>query len=390
MLNYFQRKYAMSEKGAADLTRSILWTSAMEISFMLPVILAFLFLQQTLQPMLTGSPIAESSVPQYLLLSAAAFLIMFFIAYFQYNATYTKIYEESARRRISLAETLRKLPLAFFGKKDIADLSATIMEDATQIEQLFSHAVPQIYASVITVFLMGVMMFFYNWQLSLAVFWVVPVAAFVFYRSRQFQAQEHSKLYHVKRDISDTIQEGLESIHEIKAYNREADYAARLNQKLDGYEKQLVKGELLIGASINVSYAILKLGLPSTIVVGAYLLATGAAGVFPFIAFLIIASRIYNPLMEVMNNLAMLLYLSVRINRMKEMDAMPRQEGATTFRPKNYDIAFHHVDFSYLEGVQTLRNVMPYGPAGTGNRACGPLRRGQEHGGKAVRPVLGC
>ncbi|MCG8539977.1 MAG: ABC transporter ATP-binding protein/permease, partial [Clostridia bacterium] len=237
MLKYFQDKYAMSEKGAKDLFSSIIWTLVMHISFMLPVVLSFKFLDEYMSLLLKTSNDQKHSILYYVIMGIVFFLIMFVIAYFQYNSTYTKIYEESARRRISLAETLRKLPLAFFGKKDIADLSSTIMEDVTQIEMLFSHSVPQIYAGVLAVLAMGIMMFLYNWKLSLAVFWVVPVAVLVFYLSRKFQSNMHTKFYNIKRDISDKIQEGLDSAHEIKSYNREEVFSNTLNSKLDNYEK---------------------------------------------------------------------------------------------------------------------------------------------------------
>lgn len=357
MLKYFQKKYAMSEKGAKDLIHSIIWTIVMDISFMLPVILGFKFLDEYMSLLFNSSNNPGNSILYYVIMSGAFFLLMFAIAYFQYDSTYTKIYEESARRRISLAETLKKLPLAFFGKKDIADLSSTIMEDATQIEQQFSHAVPQIYAAVLTVPIIGVMMFFYNWMLSLAVFWVVPVAILVFCLSRKLQKKVHTKLYDIKRDISDNIQEGLDSVHEIKSYNREEAFLNTLNLKLDNYEKLLIKGELLIGAFINFSYVILKLGLPSVILVGAYLLSTGSVNIFTYLVFLVVTARIYNPIMDALNNFALLLFLNVRINRMKEMDDMPRQEGKSEFYPKNYDIEFNNVDFSYQDGVQTLKNV---------------------------------
>ncbi|MFA5458369.1 MAG: ABC transporter ATP-binding protein [Synergistaceae bacterium] len=357
MRKYFQNKFAMSEKGAKNLAVSIAWSAIMDISFMIPVIFSFQFLEGYLNALLNNSDSPGSSVLYYMIMAVAALLVMFVIAYFQYDSTYTRIYEESAHRRISLAETLRKLPLAFFGKKDIADLSATIMEDATQIEQQFSHAVPQIFAAAVTILIMGIMMFIYNWQLSLAVFWVVPVALLVFYLSRKFQHKMHAQLYHVKRDISDNIQEGLGSIHEIKSYSREEDYLNTLNAKLDNYEKSLIKGELLLGALINFSYVILKLGLPSVILAGAYFLANGSVSIFTYFVFLIVTARIYNPIMDAMNNLALLLFLGVRISRMKEMDAMPRQEGVSEFHPKDYDIEFNNVGFSYIEGVQTLRNV---------------------------------
>ncbi len=357
MLKYFQDKYAMSEGGAKNLFYAILWSIAMDISFMLPVILGFKFLDEKMGVVLNNSVDQGSSILFYVIMSVISFLVMFVIAWFQYELTYTRIYEESARRRISLAETLRKLPLAFFGKKDIADLSATIMEDATQIEQLFSHSVPQIYAAGCSVSIMAVLMFIYNWRLSLAVFWVVPVAFLVFSLSRKFQKKMHHKLYLKKRDVSDRIQEELDSIYEIKSYNREDEFRNRLNGKLDGYEKTLIDGELIIGSLINVSYAILKLGLPSVILYGAWLLSTGSVSIFAYLVFLIITARVYNPIMEVMNNMAALLFLSVRIDRMKEMDQMPRQEGKPTFNPKNYDIAFKNVDFSYQDGVQTLKDV---------------------------------
>ncbi len=357
MLKYFQNIYAMSEKGAKDLLNSILWTIVMDISFMIPVVLGFKFLDEYMSVLLLSSNSPRNSILYYVIISAAFLLAMFVIAYFQYQSAYTKIYDESAKRRISLAETLRKLPLAFFGKKDIADLSSTIMEDATQIEMLFSHSVPQLYAAVVTTLIMGVMMFVYNWQMSLSVFWVVPVAVLVFSLSRKFQNSMHVKLYNIKRDISDEIQEGIESAHEIKAYNREDDYSDTLNSNLDNFEKLMIKSELLIGAFLNLSYVFLKLGLPSVILYGVYLLSTGSINIFTYLVFLVVTARIYNPIMDAMENFALLLYLNVRIKRMKEMDEMPRQEGAPEFYPENYDIKFNNVDFSYQDGVQILRNV---------------------------------
>ncbi len=357
MLKYFQKKYAMSPKGAKDLLHSIIWTIVMDISFMLPVILGFNFLNERLSLLLGSSQVQGSGALYYVIMSVIFFVIMFVIAYFQYNSAYAKIYEESARRRISLAETLRKLPLAFFGKKDVADLSSTIMEDATQIEQLFSHAVPQIYAAVFDILIIGIMMFIFNWKLSIAVFWVVPVAVLVFYLSRKLQSKMHTEGYYKKRDISDNIQEGLDSVYELKSYNREKDFSGKLNSKLDGYEKLLIKGDLVIGSLVNFSHVILKLGLPSVILTGAYFLSKGSIDIFTYLVFLVIAARVYNPIMEVMNNFAALLFLKVRIKRMKEMDEMPRQEGTTEFRPKNFDIQFKNVDFSYQDGVQTLKDV---------------------------------
>lgn len=377
MINYFQDKFALSEEGAKNLLNAIILSTLMNISFMFPVIIGFQFLDQSLVAMLGGSKGGIGSIRYYGIMAVISILVMFIIAYYQYDSTYTRIYEESAKRRISLAETLRKLPLAFFGKKDIADLSATIMEDATQIEQLFSHAVPQIFAAGATLVIMGIMMFIYDWRMSLAVFWVIPVAFIVFSLSRKFQKRAHKEVYLIKRDISDNIQETLDSVHEIKSYNREEDYNDVLAGKLDDYEGYLIKSELLLGTFINFSYVVLKLGLPSVMLVGAYLLSQGQVSIFSYLVFLVITARVYNPIMEIMDNLALLLYLGVRINRMKEMEAMPRQEGKNEFAPSHYDIEFKNVDFSYIDGVQTLSNVSFTAKQGNVTALVGPSGGGK-------------
>jgi len=222
---------------------------------------------------------------------------------------------------------------------------------------IFSHAVPQLYAAVVTTVIMGIMLFFYNWQLSVAMFWVVPVAIFVFCLSNRFQSKVHEETFNEKRDISDKFQEGLDSAHEIKSYNMEEDYSNSINSKLDGYERSLIKGELLIGAFINLSFIFLKLGLPSVILYGTYLVSTGSVSIFTYLVFIVVASRIYNPIMGALDHFAALIFLNIRIERMKEISEMPMQEGRNEFNPDGYDIKFKNVDFSYMEGVQTLKGV---------------------------------
>ena len=359
MRKYFQNKFAMSEKGAKNLIVSIIWSVLMDISFMIPVIFGFQFLDQHLNTLLNASNNPGNSVLYYVIMAVAALLVMFVIAYFQYDSTYTRIYEESARKRISLAETLQEAAACVLWQKGYCRLKRDDHGGfATQIEQLFLPCGSSDFCGSGDDRYHGyVMMFIYNWQMSLAVFWVIPVALLVFYLSRKFQNRSHTKIYHIKRDISDNIQEGLDSVHEIKSYNREDNYANTLSTKLDNYEKFLIGSELMLGALINFAHVLLKLGLPSVILAGAYLLANGTVSIFAYLVFLVVTARIYNPIMEVLENLALLLYLNVRIKRMKEMDAMPRQEGVTEFHPKNYDIEFNNVDFSYIEGVQTLKNV---------------------------------
>lgn len=377
MIQHFQIKYALSEKGARDLAHSIFWTLLMNLSFMFPVIVAFLFLDPYVGADSVDPTAGSKGTLYYVGIGAGLLLLMYILAYFQYNSAYTKIYEESAQKRIHLAETLKKLPLAFFGQKDIADLSATIMDDVTQIETLFSHSVPEIYGAVIALGIMAVMMFSYNWQLSLAVFWVVPVAIFVFSLTRTLQSRIHAELYQTKRDISDTIQEQLDTAQEIKAYNKETYVSERLNAKLDAYEKALLKSELVIGSLINLSQAFLKLGLPTVLFYGAHLLNSDRISIFTYLVFLIVSSRVYNPIMDAMNNFALLLFLRVRIERMREMDAMPLQEGATSFAPEGFDIQFEDVNFSYQEDVQTLKGVTLTAKQGEVTALVGPSGGGK-------------
>ncbi len=356
MIAYFQNRFALSKEGAKDLRGAIIAHIFLNLSYILPIMAAFAFLDDYIKHWQTGSPL-ERGIWFYVIFAVVAFVVMLIIAYIDYGKTYTKVYKESAGRRIKLAETLRELPMAFFGKKDMSDLSATIMEDATQIETLFSHAVPQIFASVISALLMAVVMFVYNWQMSLAMFWVVPVGFLVFFLSRKLMNRDFVALYHQKRVITDQIQDGMDMVQEIKSYNNEADYLQDLETELDKYEKMMIKGELVGGSLINLSHFMLKLGLPSVIFAGAFMLSQGTISLFTYLVFLIVVGSIYNPFMETMGHMALLSFLNVRIKRMKEMDNMPRQTGRTDFAPKNFDIEFKNVDFSYEEGQQTLQNV---------------------------------
>jgi len=357
MLNMLKKRLALSTKGAKDFCKGTFFTILLDIVLMLPAVFVFLFLEDYLRPVFNPSVSVIHGIVYYIALALIFMLVMYMIAVFQYRATFTTVYEESANRRISLAEKLRKLPLAFFGEKNLSDLTATIMDDCTDLEHTFSHAVPQLFASVISILLIAIGMFFYNWQLSLALFWVVPVAMTVILLSKRKITKDNKENYLNKRAVSEQIQEGLNTIQEIKSYNQEASYLRKLDEKIDNYEKVLTKAELMTGVLVNGSQSILKLGLASIIIVGAGMLAAGTVDLFTYLIFMVVGSRVYAPVGEVMNNLAALFYLDVRINRMNEMEALPIQQGDTDFNPISYDIEFENVNFSYESGKQVLRNA---------------------------------
>lgn len=357
MLKIIQKRFALSHKGAKDFLKGILCTTLLNLMLMLPAVYMFSFIDTYLNKVFDESTIVTSGVWYYILLGIGFMIVMFVVAIIQYRSTYTTIYEESANRRISLAEKLRRLPLAFFGEKNLSDLTSTLMEDSTALEHTFSHAVPQLFASITSMLFIGIGLFTYNWQLAIALFWVVPVAAATIFISKKKLNKENVKTYQAKRKVSEQIQEGLELVQEIKSYNREKEYQNDLNNTIDHYEKQLIKGELITGVIVNASWSILKLGMVTVIIVGANLLASGSINLFTYLIFLLVASRIYAPINEIFSNLAALFYLDIRINRINEMEAMPIQEGRTTFHPKGYDIVFENVSFAYETGKTVIDNI---------------------------------
>lgn len=357
MLDILRKRLALSNKGARDFLKGTFFTTMLNLALMLPAVFVFIFLDNYLNTSAGVLTSAGRGLGYYLFLGVGFMAVMYIIARLQYRSTYTTIYDESANRRIHLAEKLRKLPLAFFGEKNLSDLTSTIMEDNTSLEHTFSHAVPQLVASVISIVLVATGLFFYNWRMAVALFWVIPLAAGILILARKLINRENKTSYAKKRDITEYIQEGLETVQEIKAYNKEEEYITELSERIDIYERQQIRGELLTGGLVNSAQSFLKLGLASVVIVGCALLTSGKIDLFMYLVFLMVASRIYNPVEEVFINLAALFYLDVRINRMKEMNALPVQNGTSDFNPGNYDIVFENVDFSYENGKQVLSNV---------------------------------
>ncbi len=352
MIKYFQNRFALSEKGAKDLRRGIMFSTLFNLALMLPPTYLFFFLMEYL-----GNQPYRHSLWFYLLVAVLLMLVMFVVSRWQYDSTYTTVYNESAQRRIGIAEKLRRLPLAFFGERNLSDLTSIVMEDCTHLEHTFSHAVPQLFASVLSIIFIAFGLFCYDWRLATALFWVVPLAVATLLFSRWKMNKAFNRLYHVKRGVTEQIQEGLECVQEIKAYSGEQAYCHSFDQRLKNYEKGLVSNELVAGVFVNLSAVLLKLGMPSVILLGAWLLQRGEVSLFVYMAFLLISAMVYNPIHEVCNNLAILAFLDVRINRMKEIEAMPTQDGELEVKPDNYNIEFRNVSFSYEAEKQVLHDV---------------------------------
>lgn len=380
MINYLTTRFALSKKGAEDMRRGIICSTLLNIALMFPPTYLFLFLMEYLE----GNGTEKHTLWWYLVLAAILMIVMYVIARWQYNSTYVTVYDESAQRRIRLAEKLRKLPLAFFGERNLSDLTSTIMEDCSYLEQTFSHAVPQLFASIASMIIIAISLFCYDWRLAIALFWVVPLALATLLLARHRLDKAFVHLYKVKRGVTEQVQEGLECVQEIKSYSGEDAYNDSFGKRLKEYEKELISHELVAGVAVNLSVVMLKLGMPSVILAGAWLMQRGELSMFVYFAFLIVSAMVYNPIQEVCNNLAILSFLDVRINRMKEIDGMPTQEGSKDVTLDSFDIEMRNVAFAYESGKQVLRNVSFTARQGEVTALVGPSGGGKSTTAKLI------
>lgn len=356
MTKKLQHLFALSEKGAKDLIKAVLWCFVCNISLMLPVGVVLFTVQYLLGCMENGgNPVNEFWI--YVGGGLIILILLFIFHWFQYASLYLATYKESASRRVNLAEILRRLPLSFFGNRDLSDLTSTMIADCSSLDQMFSHYIPQLFASIFSTLVIGAAMFFCDWRMALAVLWVVPVAILLTAGSKKIQDSFGIKNILNKRAVTDCIQEGLETIRDIKACSRQEQYMRELDKKLAAMEKGSVHSELATGVFVCSAQAFLRLGLATTILTGGALLAAGELSFLYFLGFLFAAARLYDPLGLVLQNIAATFNAKLQIERMRSILEQPVQEGTEQFTPQNYDITFDHVSFAYREGDGVLNDV---------------------------------
>lgn len=351
-----QHRFALSAMGAKDLKRGILYSTLLNLAFILPSIFVFIFFTDFLRPAF-GRGEARYGWELYLSLAVAFSLVTALIAYMQYTSTFMAVYRESADRRIRVAEKLRRLPLAFFGRHDLSDLTSTIMADNTELEHTFSHAVPQLFASLISVVLIILSLCFYDWRLSVALLAPLPLAVLIHLGTRRLLRGRFQENYRLKRQVTEDIQQGLENICEIKAYSGEEAYLEALDHSLHVLEDEMIRDELLASACMHSSVILLRLGLAFVAILGASLLQAGELDLVAYLVFLVFGSSVYIPIEEVLNYSILLSYLDVRISRMRQIDEMPTQTGKAGASVRRYDITFDQVTFAYQEGQEVLHDI---------------------------------
>jgi ATP-binding cassette subfamily B protein IrtB len=352
MIKTLQRRFALSRQGAVDLIKGCIACVAQDISFMLPVGLLYYFVIDTMNGNVNGS--------RALFYAAGALVclaLIFIVTCFQYNATYLATYVESGVRRISLAEQLRKIPLSFFGKKDLADLTNSIMGDCATLEQAFSHYVPALAGSLISTTLIAVCLFAYDWRMALAAVWVLPIAFTITFFSARIQEYFNRKSVAANVALESGVQECIESLQDLKANNAEESYLKGLGKKIDDVEKRHIITELGTALFVVSSTLILKFGIATVALVGSALLIRGEIDIPLFFMFLLVASRLYAPLEGALQNLAAVISTKTNINRMNEILDQPIQTGTDRVTNKGYDIVFDHVGFAYNTGETVLKDV---------------------------------
>lgn len=352
MLNHIMKKYALSRQGAKDLVIATVSCVVHNLTLMLPVSLLYLLV----------SDLYAGGVPQghlwiYIVGMIVAVLLILFSYRWVYGATYYATYKESSVRRISLAEKLRKLPLSFFGKRDLSDLTTTIMADCTTLEQSFSHWIPEFFGSMISTVIVAVCLFIFDWRLALAALWVLPVSLAIVAFSGKVQNWFTRRQTEAKLAVAEGIQEALETMRDLKSNNAEEKYLEGLDKKIDLQERRMIASELGSALFVVPAGMILKLGIGTVALVGGMLLANGAITVLTFFMYLLVVSRLYDPLSSSLQNLAAIISTNIPIERMNEIENYPVQPGTAELKTNGYDIVFDNVSFAYNTGEQVLSGV---------------------------------
>lgn len=352
MIKKLQRKFALSEKGAKDLVKGCIACAFQNISFMFPVWILYMLVSD-----LMAGGISDGRSVVYVIGCIVCVLLIMITTYFQYNATYFATYEESGVRRITLAERLRKIPLSFFGKKDLADLTSTIMADCTFLEQSFSHFVPELFGAIASTVLVGIGILIYDPVMAAAALWVLPVSFAIVALSSKVQKKLNDKSMDAKMACADGIQECIETVQDLKANNAQYRYLGGLEKKIHAVEKRLIATELGTAVFVVSASLVLKLGIATVALAGSVRLISGKLDILTFFMFLLLVSRLYDPLQSALQNLAAIIATGTNVSRMNEILDHPLQTGKTKLTNKGCDIEFKNVGFAYNSGETVLKDV---------------------------------
>nr|MCR4724815.1 ABC transporter ATP-binding protein/permease [Clostridia bacterium] len=376
----FQRKYALTDQGVKNTKHGTFWTVVVNLLMMGGMGILYLLMSKYMATLTDGAPLPNAAV---FLLLVLAFVVLSLATHLQqYRATYGLVYREVKTVRVGLAERLRKLPLGYFGKRDLADLTETIMGDVNRLEHVWSHCLGYLYGSFISTAIIAVCVFCYDWRMALACLWGVPVAFILLFGSRRLNKRASEVTKEAGIQVGDGIQETLENIREIRATNQEDRFLNDLNGKIDHLEKTMLQGELTAGIFVNAASVIMRLGVATTILTGTKLILSGQIEFMPLFAFLMMITRIYAPFDQALALIAEMFMSQISASRLMEIHDAKTAEGADTFAPAGHDIVFDNVSFAY-DDEQVLKGVSftakegevtaLVGPSGSGKSTCARL-----------------
>lgn len=380
MLKFFQKRYALSPEGAKYLLNAIITTFFHMLSMLLPAIYAFIFLEEYITELNGGHLHRLPNIGAYIGLSVGMFVVMFLVTYIQYRFTYTKIYTSTAKQRIKMAEKIRLLPIAFFGKRDLVSFSATLTKNVFTVEEIFSHSMPYLYASAMLAVIVGIAMFGFDWRVALAMFWVIPVSLISLLTSIKKQRKSYIKTIKAGLKVEDEMQKALEMISEIKAYQYEGTVDRELSSKLDVSNKLKKKGELTVGVLLGISSAIIKLGMVTTAIAAIIIFVKGnkdIKDIFNIIVTLIASVVVFMPLENALMGAFELQYVLSNVEITHEMESLPEQTGEEILENNGYDIEFKNVSFEYEKGEETIKDISFVAKQGEVTALVGPSGGGK-------------
>lgn len=352
MIERLQHKYALSEKGTKDMLRAFVAVTIANLVLMLPVGLLYYLASYLLE-----GDVPRAKIPFFTVSIIVVLILIAASTVFQYMSTFYSTYVESGVRRRTLAEKLRKIPLSFFGKKDLADLTNTIMSDCALLETASSHWIPELVGAIISTTLIVISLFFFDWRMALAAVWVMPVAFLIVLYSRKVMGKVYERTMQYRISCQDGIQEGLETLRDLRSYNMTDAYMSGLENKIKAVEKNAIFVEFTNAAFVCSAQMILKLGIGTVAVVGGALLLNGQITVLTFFMFLLVVTRMYEPLQISLQNLSAIISADTNCKRMDEILSYEEQEGNEELTNDGYDIQFDHVSFAYKDGEQVLSDV---------------------------------
>ena len=339
-----------------DFMRGAGFCALANLMLMLPIVVLY-FVASDFVRYLGEPAVGLPGMAPYVVGIVAALAVMFVTQMWEYRATYTVVYKESARKRIAIAERLRLLPLSFFGKRDLADLTSVIMKDCSDQERLFSHTMPQIFGMGASTLVFAAMMFAFDWRLAASALWPIPVALVALLLTARVQKSHTAKKNAASLSFVDGLQEYLECHREIRSLNKVGAFQSDLGRRIDRFEREKIGAELAMGVAVCSAQGFLRLGIASVIVVGTMLLVAGRVDFLVFFVYLLAVTRVYDPINVILQAIAELMDMSLSLGRMRAIENEPIQTGSTSFEPQGYDVAFDDVGFAYADGEDVLDGV---------------------------------